>query len=61
MRVQETGCPKCNSAKSTPELRVYCELKTIFPYTESRKKILGRAVDIYIPELNLGIEYDAWY
>ena len=61
MRVQGTGCPICNSAKSTPELRVYCELKTIFPNTENRKKILGREVDIFIPDLNLGIEYDGWY
>lgn len=61
MRVQGTGCPVCNSAKSAPELRVYCELKTIFPSTANRKKILGREVDVYIPELNLGIEYDGWY
>jgi len=61
MRVQGTGCPKCNSAKSAPELRIYCELQTIFPNTENRKKVLGREVDIYIPELNLGIEYDGWY
>jgi len=61
MRVQGTGCPKCNSAKSAPELRVYCELKSIFPRTENRNKILGREVDVYVPELNLGIEYDGWY
>lgn len=61
MRVQGTGCPKCNSAKSAPELRIYCELKTIFANTENRTKILGREVDIFIPELNLGIEYDGWY
>lgn len=61
MRVQGTGCPKCRSPKSAPELRVYCELKTIFPAVENRKQILGREVDIYIPELNLGIEYDGWY
>lgn len=61
MRVQGTGCPKCNSAKSAPELRVYCELKAIFPATENRKKILGWEVDIHVPELNLGVEYDGWY
>ena len=61
MRVQGTGCPKCNSGKSAPELRVYCELKTVFPDAENRKKILGREVDIYVPELNLGVEYDGWY
>jgi cytochrome c-type biogenesis protein CcmH/NrfF len=61
MRVQGTGCPKCNSAKSAPELRIYCELKTIFANTQNRIKVLGREVDIFIPELNLGIEYDGWY
>ena len=61
MRVQGTGCPKCNSQKSAPELRVYCEIKTVFPATENRKRILGREVDIYVPELNLGVEYDGWY
>jgi hypothetical protein len=61
MRVQGTGCPKCNSAKSAPELRVYCELKKIFPATVNRTKILGREVDVYVPELNLGVEYDGWY
>ena len=61
MRVQGTGCPKCKSAKSAPELRVYCELKEIFPATVNRTKILGREVDVYVPELNLGVEYDGWY
>lgn len=61
MRVQGTGCPKCNSAKSAPELRIYCELKSIFPRTENRKRIIGREVDVYVPELNLGVEYDGWY
>ena len=61
MRVQGTGCPKCHSPKSAPELRVYCELRTIFSATENRKRILGREVDIYVPELNLGVEYDGWY
>lgn len=61
MRVQGTGCPKCNSAKSAPELRVYCELKAIFPQTLNREKISGYEVDVFIPEMNLGIEYDGWY
>ena len=26
-----TGCPLCNPVWSMPELRLYCELKTIFP------------------------------
>ena len=32
-----------------------------FPAAENRKKIMGREVDIYVPELNLGVEYDGWY
>lgn len=56
-----TGCPKCNPQTSAPELRVYCELKSIFPSTQHRKKIAGYEVDIYVPELKLGIEYDGVY
>jgi hypothetical protein len=37
------------------------DYKTIFPNIENRKRILGREVDVYIPELNLGIECDGWY
>jgi hypothetical protein len=61
MRVQGTGCPMCNSPKSAPELRTYCELKTIFPDAESRVRINGWEIDIYIPSLRVGIEYDGWY
>ncbi len=60
-RSQGTGCPKCNPSTSAPELRIYCELKSLFESTQHRKKIAGYEVDIYIPELNLGIEYDGVY
>lgn len=61
MRVQGTGCPKCNSGKSAPELRLFCELKAIFSNVNNRERILGKEVDIFIPDINLGIEYDGWY
>lgn len=56
-----TGCPKCNPAWSVPELRIYTELKTIFPSIQHRAIIRGHEIDIYIPELNIGIEYDGVY
>jgi len=53
-----TGCPFCTNPSSTPELRIFSELKTIFPSALHRKKINGHEVDILIPELNIAIEYD---
>jgi very-short-patch-repair endonuclease len=44
-----------------PEIRIYCELKQLFPTTVSREKIEGFEIDIYIPELKVGIEYDGSY
>ena len=55
------GCPKCISATSAPELRIYCELKSIFPSTQHRAVLNEHEVDIYIPELKVGIEYDGEY
>ena len=56
-----TGCPKCNPVWSRAELRIYCELKTIFPSTEHRGVIKGNEIDILIPEISVGIEYDGVY
>jgi hypothetical protein len=60
-RTSGSGCPKCNPSTSAPELRIFCELATIFPLTEHRRIVKGYEVDIYIPELNVGIEYDGLY
>lgn len=60
-RTQGTGCPKCNPAYSIPELRIYSELKAIFDNVQHRIIIQGREVDIFIPEFNIGIEYDGVY
>jgi hypothetical protein len=57
-RAKGTGCPLCNPVWSIPELRLYCELKTIFPGVQHRAKVNGQEVDIYIPEIRTGIEYD---
>jgi hypothetical protein len=60
-RATGTGCPKCNPVWSVPELRIYCELKTLFPSIQHRARLEGYEVDVYIPELCVGIEYDGVY
>jgi len=60
-RNKGTGCPECKSPISAPELRIFCEIKSIFPSTQHRKIIAGYEVDIYIPEVHFGIEYDGVY
>lgn len=52
------GCPKCAPQTSRPEVRVFTELKSLFPDILWRHKISGVELDIYIPALNVGIEYD---
>tara|TARA_R100000951_G_scaffold25121_1_gene21243 strand:- start:7764 stop:9365 length:1602 start_codon:yes stop_codon:yes gene_type:complete len=56
------GCPKCQTTgTSRNELRVFCEIKSCFKDTSWRHKIFGHEVDIFIPELSIGIEYDGSY
>ena len=55
------GCPYCNSSTSMMELRLYAELKYIFPETKLREKINKVECDIYIPSLNVAVEYDGVY
>jgi len=60
-RATGTGCPKCNPVWSVPELRIFSELKTLFPSIQHRAMASGYEIDIYIPELRVGIEYDGVY
>lgn len=59
-RHQGCGCPKCAKGRhlSKLELRVYAEFKERFKSTEYCNKINGIEIDVYIPEINLGIEID---
>lgn len=56
-----TRCPKCVSATSDFELRLYSEILYFFPRTEHRYKLGTREVDVYIPDLNVGIEFDGYF
>ncbi len=60
-RATGNGCPKCNPAWSVPELRIYTELKSIFHDIQHRAIKHQEEVDIYIPAIKVGIEYDGVY
>ena len=55
------GCPKCTNSSSQPELRVYTEFKHLFPDTVHRHKMRKVEFDIFVPVLDLAIEYDGAY
>ena len=53
-----TNCPHCFPQTSKEEIRVYSEIKYIFKDAKWREKLHGKELDVYIPNLNLGIEFD---
>jgi hypothetical protein len=61
------GCPMCTlTPQSKQELQINFELQLFFPKIDSKgfkTRINGKlwSVDIYIPEINLGIEFDGSY
>ena len=57
-----TACPICakESQTSFPEQSIYFYIRQIYPKTENRAVIQGKELDIFIPELSVGIEYDGW-
>lgn len=56
-----SGCPKCGVSTSLPELRLYAEFLSLFPDTQHRHKEGKQEIDIFIPSLKIGIEYDGAY
>lgn len=56
-----SGCPNCTSKSSQQELRVYSELKWIFPDAEHRYRFDGVEFDVFIPSIDLAVEYDGVY
>lgn len=67
-RSSGTNCPICNSGRQTSfaEQAVYFYVKKVFPDAISRYTDIfgkGMELDIYIPSIKLGIEYDgmAWH
>ena len=58
----KAGCPNCNKEKGTsfPEQSIFYYLSKVF-LAESRAKVYGKEVDVFIPSLNVGIEYNGKY
>jgi hypothetical protein len=60
--IDGSNCPICNqNGISKIELRIYHELKKVFGNVQHGSKIYGCEIDIYMPDFNLGIEYDGAY
>jgi hypothetical protein len=57
-RSNGSGCPYCRSSTSLNELMIYSELSFIFPNAVHRYLKDKNEIDIYIPDINIGIEYD---
>ena len=56
--LQGCGCPKCKHTISNAEVEISEMLKTINPLQRNRDILNGKEIDIYIPTLKLGIEYN---
>jgi hypothetical protein len=59
---KSSGCPKCKVGLSTsaPEIRLWSEMVYVFGRDNvlHRYKDLGFELDVFIPDLQVGIEYD---
>ena len=55
------GCPSCRLQSSDSEIRILSELKWFFQDVNGRYKINGVEIDIYLPKIKLGIEFDGSY
>lgn len=54
------GCPKCNANTSRNEIRTLAEIRAIF--SDAKKVMIDKKeIDVFIPGLNIGIEYDGYY
>ena len=62
-RTRGTNCPNCANELRTsfPEQAIYYYLKREFEDVISRMNIIGKESDIFIPGMNLSIEYDGAY
>jgi hypothetical protein len=54
------GCPKCSYQTSQLEIRIFCELKGIFPDATWRERIASKECDIFLPRHKIAIEIDGF-
>lgn len=57
------GCPTCNATFKTsfPEQAVYFYILKLFPDAKNRAVIENKEIDIFIPSIKTGIEYNGSY
>jgi hypothetical protein len=56
-----SNCPYCSNQSSEFEVRILAELKYAFPEAVSGYNVVKRKLDIYLPTINFGVEYDSHY
>jgi len=58
----KTGCPRCGHMKSKPEQEIADFMSLFTTVVQRDRKIIGpKELDIYLPDLNLAIEYCGMY
>lgn len=57
-RVKGSKCPYCHSKTSYPEQAIFYYIKQEYPDAMNRCMDFGFEIDIYVPCLKVGIEYD---
>lgn len=62
-RINRMSCPECSfyTQTSFPEQAILYYLRKVFPDAEGRNKDLGFELDIFIPSINVAVEYDGVY
>ena len=59
------GCPRCADNQSKAELEIFDYVKGLVGegnvISKDRSVLKGREIDIFIPSMNIGIEYDGLY
>ncbi len=57
-RTRGHGCPYCRPQTSLQEIRLFCELKSIFGEVEWIKRIDGIQCDVFLSNYGVAVEYD---
>ncbi len=62
-RYNGRGCPNCSKGQHTsfPEQVIYYYIKLLFPDAVSQYKLESVEIDVFIPSVNIAIEYDGGY
>ena len=56
--LQGQGCPRCSNQMSSAENKIMGLLQSLNPQQRNREFLNGKELDIYIPSISLGIEYN---